>query len=188
MSKVTETNQTINNTFPDVARLKEIMKKRSVENKQLSEQKKVKFEENLNRASSEYYDALLKHIYDALNYMENSNRSGNNIVYVNIPNDRIKWGDEEEKYIPWHWIHYGFPNKGSKQWTDRDLKSWKDKETDMVFRKLQQLCYNNGYYLYDISNPDKGTKTFLKISMNRIDDFEEMDLWHNFNKFLFEAE
>lgn len=188
MSKTIEPNQTITNTFPDVERLRKIMSQRSIENRKLSEEKKLKFEDNLQVASKEYYDALLRNIYDALNYMENSNRSGNNVVYVNIPNDRIKWGQEDEKYIPWHWIHYGFPNKGSKKWTDRDLKSWKDKEQNMVFRKLQQLCYNNGYYLYDISNPEKGTKTFLKISMNRIEAFEEMELWHKFNTFIFDAE
>ena len=134
MSKAETVNQTMNNTFPDVQRLKENMKVREEENRKLGEQKKIKFEENLEKASKEYYDTLLSNIYDALNYMENSNKSGSSVVYVNVPNERIKWGEEDEKYIPWHWIHYGFPNKGSKQWTDRDLKSWIGKEENMLFR------------------------------------------------------
>ena len=188
MSNATDSKQTMNKTFPDVERLRNIMKTREVESKKLSDQKKEKFEENFKRASEVYYEALLSNIYDALNYMENSIKSGSTLVYVNVPNDRIKWGDEDEKYIPWHWIHYGFPNKGSKQWTDRDLKSWAGKEDNMVFRRLQKLCYDNGYYFYDFSNPDKGTKTFLKISVNRMIESEEPKLWHGFNTFIFDAE
>ena len=33
--------------------------------------------------------------------------------------------DEEDKFIPWHWIHYGFPRikkKKKKRWTNRDIK------------------------------------------------------------------
>lgn len=187
MSKATESNQT-NEPFPDIQRLREIMQVRSTENKKVVETRKVEFEKNINQASESYYESLLSNIYDALNYMENSNRSGSSIVYVNVPTDKLKWGDTDEKFIPWHWIHYGFPKKGTKKWTVRDLKSWENNESEMVFRKLQKLCYDNGYYLYDISNPEKGNKTFLKISIDRRMDFEEMDLWHNFNKFLFDAE
>ena len=42
-------------------------------------------------------------------------------VYVNVPTYRLRWGDpEQDKFIPWHWIHYGFPNKKHKNWTSRD--------------------------------------------------------------------
>ena len=146
MSKVTDSNQT-NEPFPDIQRLREIMQVRSTENKKVVESRKVEFEKNINQAS---------------------NRSGSTIVYVNVPTDKLKWGDTDEKFIPWHWIHYGFPKKGTKKWTVRDLKSWENNESEMVFRKLQKLCYDNGYYLYDISNPEKGNKTFLKISIEQI--------------------
>ena len=184
MSKSTQSNE----NFPNIERLRGIMRERSVENKKVVESKKKIFEENISRASKIYYDSLLQNIYDALNYMENSNRSGNTMVYINVPTEKVKWGDQEEKFIPWHWLHYGFPVKNSKKWDQRDLKSWEGRESEMVFRKIQKLCYDNGYYLYDVSDPTKGTKTFLKISIDRRLEFEEVDLWHGFNKFLFDAE
>lgn len=186
MSNSTENNSTSN--FPNIDRLRDIMKQRSMENKKVVETKKKDFENNLNEASKVYYDSLLANIYDALNYMESSNKSGSTMVYVNVPNMKVKWGEQEDKFIPWHWLHYGFPVKGSKKWDNRDLKSWQGNENEMVFRKLQRLCYDNGYYLYDVSDPDKGTKTFLKISIDRKLEFEEANLWHGFNKFLFDAE
>lgn len=183
----TKTNET-NEIFPDIQRLRDIMSKRSVENKKVVEVKKQEFEKNMLASSEIYHKALLSNIYDALNYMENSNKAGNTIVYINVPTDKIKWGDIDGKFIPWHWMHYGFPVKNSKKWEHRDLKSWQDNEENMVFRRLQRLCYDNGYYLYDVSDPQKGTKTFLKISIDRRLDIEEMSIWHNFNKFLFDAE
>ena len=175
--------------FPDIQRLRGIMQRRSEENKKVVETKKKEFEEKIEKATQIYYDALLSNIYDALNYMENSNKSGSNMVYISVPTDKIRWGEESDNnFIPWHWIHYGFPVRNSKKWEQRDLKCWNNNKEEMVFRRLQRLCYDNGYYLYDVSDPQKGTKTFLKISIDRRKDMEEIDLWHNFNKFLFDAE
>ena len=183
------TNEQTTNNFPNIERLKTIMSERSRANKEVVEVKKIEFENNIKTASKVYYDHLLQNIYDALNYMENSNKSGNSMVYVNVPSEKVQWGDpEKDKFIPWHWLHYGFPKRSSKKWDVRDLKCWEDNEHEMVFRKLQKLCYDNGYYLYDISDPTKGNKTFMKISVERRMDFEEMALWHNFNKFIFDAE
>jgi len=44
------------------------------------------------------------------------------------------------------------------------------------------LSLKNGYYLYDISDPTRGTRTFFKISVNREVEFENLSLWHNLNK------
>tara|TARA_Y100001972_G_C7575061_1_gene288580 strand:- start:255 stop:821 length:567 start_codon:yes stop_codon:yes gene_type:complete len=185
----TSKNEKANENFPNIEKLRGIMRKRNEENKKIVEVKKQDFEKNINAASEIYYDRLLQNIYDALNYMENANRNGNTMVYVNVPTDKIKWGEEgNEKFVPWHWLHYGFPYKSSKKWDERDLKSWTDNEEEMAFRRLQKLCYNNGYYLYDVSNPEKGNKTFVKISIDRREDIESQKLWHNFNTFLFNAE
>ena len=86
---------------------------------------------------------------------------------------------EEDKFIPWHWLHYGFPDRKKKGWWFRDTKFWNS--NNMVFRKIQKLCREHNYFLYDISDPQKGNKTLMKLSVNRVDEYEEEVLWHNFN-------
>ena len=166
--------------FPDVDDMKKKLAERlEVRNKENVEKKKV-FMYNLKQASDEYYNNLLNNVYNATDYMENSNNT-NGCVYVSVPTQRLKWGDEEEKFIPWHWLHYGFPDRKKKGWWFRDTKFW-DKEEDMIFRKLQKLCREHNYYLYDISDPQKGNKTLLKLSVQRVEEYESEDLWHKFNQ------
>ncbi len=166
--------------FPDVDDMKKKLAERlEVRNKENVEKKKV-FMYNLKQASDEYYNNLLNNVYNATDYMENSNNT-NGCVYVSVPTQRLKWGEEEEKFIPWHWLHYGFPDRKKKGWWFRDTKFW-DKEEDMIFRKLQKLCREHNYYLYDISDPQKGNKTLLKLSVQRVEEYESEDLWHKFNQ------
>tara|TARA_A100000164_G_C21913493_1_gene776958 strand:- start:1593 stop:2120 length:528 start_codon:yes stop_codon:yes gene_type:complete len=166
--------------FPDVDDMKKKLAERlEVRNKENVEKKKV-FMYNLKQASDEYYNNLLNNVYNATDYMENSNNT-NGCVYVSVPTQRLKWGEEEEKFIPWHWLHYGFPDRKKKGWWFRDTKFW-DKEEDMIFRKLQKLCRQHNYYLYDISDPQKGNKTLLKLSVQRVEEYESEDLWHKFNQ------
>lgn len=172
--------------FPDVKQLKEKLASKVETFSEEKEQKKKVFDENLKRASDEYYNNMLVNIKSAIDYME-TQTSAHTCVYVNVPTARLKWGDtDDEKYIPWHWIHYGFPKRNRKGWVNRDTKFWS--EDDMIFRQLQKVCYDNGYYLYDISDPTRGTRTFFKISIEKEIEFEEYDLWHKFNKILCEEE
>jgi hypothetical protein len=170
---------TNNQKFPDVNRMKEILSGRMESVKEENEEKKKIFMHNLEQATKEYYDNLLQNVYNATDYMENSNNT-NPCVYVNVPTQRLKWGDDDEKFIPWHWIHYGFPDRKNRGWWNRDTKFWE--ESEMVFRKIQALCREHNYFLYDISDPAKGNKTFLKLSIQNEEEFEGYDLWHNFNK------
>lgn len=166
--------------FPDVNDMKKKLEERlKVVNEENAEKKKV-FMFNLKQASEEYYNNLLQNIYNATDYMQNSMNT-NGCVYVTVPTQRLKWGDEEDKFIPWHWLHYGFPDRKKKGWWFRDTKFW-DSDGDMVFRKLQKLCRENDYYLYDISDPERGNKTLMKLSVNRMEEYEGYDLWHKFNK------
>jgi hypothetical protein len=177
ISKMTDTDK--KDAFPDVNRMKKILIDRLETMKDVNDEKKKVFMHNVGEATKEYYDNLLQNIYNATDYMENSNNT-NGCVYVNVPTNRIKWGDQDDKYIPWHWIHYGFPDRKRKSWWDRDTKFWGSSE--MVFRRLQRLCREHNYYLYDLSDPEKGSKTFLKISIERVEEFDSKDLWHGFNK------
>jgi hypothetical protein len=165
--------------FPDVGRMKEILSNKMEVVQKENEDKKVVFLHNLESATKQYYDNLLQNVYNATDYMENSNNT-NRCVYVNVPTQRLKWGDQEDKYIPWHWIHYGFPDRRNRGWWKRDTKFWDDES--MVFRKIQSLCREHNYYLYDISDPEKGNKTFFKLSIQMEEEYESMTLWHNFNK------
>jgi hypothetical protein len=166
--------------FPDVDNMKRKLADRlKVVNQENAEKKKV-FMYNLEQASNEYYENLLLNIYNATDYMENSMNT-NGCVYVSVPTQRLKWGVDDDKYIPWHWLHYGFPDRKKKGWWFRDTKFW-EKGDDMIFRKLQKLCREHNYFLYDISDPSKGNKTLMKLSVNRIDEYEETDLWHGFHK------
>ncbi len=169
-------------TFPKADDMKKKLEERlKVVSAENQEKKKV-FMYNLEKASDEYYNNLLQNIYNATDYMENSMNT-NGCVYVSVPTQRLKWGDEDDKYIPWHWLHYGFPDRKKKGWWYRDTKFWDEKDTDdMVFRKLQKVCREHEYYLYDISDPSKGNKTILKLSVNRVEEYEREDLWHKFNK------
>ena len=164
--------------FPDVKKMKEILSTKMETVREENEEKKKVFMHNLENATKEYYDNLLQNVYNATDYMENSNNT-NPCVYVNVPTQRLKWGDEEGKFIPWHWVHYGFPDRNNRGWWNRDTKFWT--RDDMVFRRLQKLCREHNYYLYDISDPEKGNKTLLKLSITREEEFESYDLWHKFN-------
>ena len=172
---MTETNR-----FPDVNKMKKILSDRLENMKDVNDEKKRIFMHNVEEATKEYYDNLLQNIYNAIDYMENSATNTNSCVYVNVPTNRIKWGDQDDKFIPWHWIHYGFPDRMKKNWWSRDSKFWT--EGNMVFRRLQRLCRDHNYFLYDLSDPEKGNKTFLKISIERVQEVEDYDLWHGFNK------
>tara|TARA_A100001015_G_scaffold221287_1_gene248998 strand:+ start:1715 stop:2242 length:528 start_codon:yes stop_codon:yes gene_type:complete len=165
--------------FPDVGKMKEILSNKMQLVQKENEEKKEVFMHNLEHATKQYYDNLLQNVYNATDYMENS-KNTNHCVYVNVPTQRLKWGDKEEKFIPWHWIHYGFPDRTTRGWWNRDTKFWDD--NDLVFRKIQALCREHNYFLYDISDPEKGNKTFFKLSLQREEEFEDKDLWHNFNK------
>jgi hypothetical protein len=165
--------------FPDVTDMKKKLADRlKVVNKENEEKKKV-FMFNLQKASEEYYNNLLNNIYNATDYMENSMNT-NGCVYVSVPTQRLKWGEEEDKFIPWHWLHYGFPDRKKKGWWFRDTKFWENSE-DMLFRRLQKLCREHNYFLYDISDPSKGNKTLMKLSVKRVEEYEGVELWHNFN-------
>lgn len=171
-------------TFPNVDDMKKKLADRlKVVNEENEEKKKV-FMFNLSNASNEYYNNLLQNIYNATDYMDNSMNT-NGCVYVSVPTQRLKWGDEDDKFIPWHWLHYGFPDRRKKGWWFRDTKFWEN-DDEMVFRKLQKLCREHNYFLYDISDPNKGNKTLMKLSVNRIEEYEDIDLWHNFNKQIME--
>lgn len=173
--------------FPNVNDLKEKLASKVAEFSEEKEEKRRIFEKNLKEASDAYYNNMIVNIKNAIDYMEKQS-SAYTCVYVNVPTTRLKWGDEvEDKFIPWHWIHYGFPKRNKKGWSSRDTKFW-NQDNPMIFRQLQKLCYDNGYYLYDISDPTRGTRTFFKISVNKELDFEEMNLWHNFNTILCEEE
>ena len=165
--------------FPDVDKMKEILSNKMEVVKKENEEKKGVFLTNLEKATEEYYENLMQNVYGATDYMENS-RNVNHCVYVNVPTQRLKWGDQEDKFIPWHWIHYGFPDRKNRGWWKRDTKFWTD--DTMVFRKVQKLCREHNYFLYDVSDPGKGNKTFLKLSLQREEGFEDQELWHNFNK------
>ena len=165
--------------FPDVSNIKQKLADRLKVVSEENEEKRKVFMYNLENATKEYYNNLLQNVYNATDYMENSNNV-NGCVYVNVPTQRLKWGDGEDKFIPWHWIHYGFPDRMKKNWWSRDTKFWT--EGNMVFRKLQRLCREHNYFLYDISDPQKGSKTFLKLSVDQVSEYEEQELWHNFNK------
>ena len=166
--------------FPDVSNIKQKLADRLKVVSEENEEKRKVFMYNLENATKDYYNNLLQNVYNATDYMENSNNV-NGCVYVNVPTQRLKWGDGEDKFIPWHWIHYGFPDRKNRGWWNRDRKFW-DNQEDMVFRKMQKLCKEHNYFLYDISDPQKGSKTFLKLSVDRVSEYEEQDLWHNFNK------
>tara|TARA_Y100001980_G_C14542978_1_gene321554 strand:- start:241 stop:768 length:528 start_codon:yes stop_codon:yes gene_type:complete len=165
--------------FPNVDKMKQILNNKMQVVQKENEERKTVFLHNLEVATKQYYDNLLQNVYNATDYMENSNNT-NHCVYVNVPTQRLKWGDQEDKYIPWHWIHYGFPDRRDRGWWKRDTKFWKPEE--MVFRKIQALCREHNYYLYDVSDPGKGNKTFFKLSIQREDGFENADLWHGFNR------
>lgn len=167
--------------FPNVSDMKEIIRKNIEDSAEENQEKKKVFLENLKYCTDLYYDSLLNNVYAAVDYMKAGGNT-HDCVYVTVPTKRIKWGSEEDKFIPWHWIHYGFPDRKSRGWYKRDTKFWE--EGEMVFRRIQKLCYEHGYYLYDISNPEKGNKTFLKLSIKREEMFESEELWHNFNKIL----
>lgn len=178
----TTTTTTKNVVFPDVNAIKESLASKVEEFSEEKERKKKVFEQNIKSANDDYYDNLLENIKNAIDYMQKQ-QSAYSCVYVNVPTSRIKWGEEDnEKFIPWHWIHYGFPKRGKKGWSNRDTKFWNDTDNKMIFRQLQELCLKNGYFLYDISDPTRGTRTFFKISVNREEEFESMSLWHNFNQ------
>jgi hypothetical protein len=191
MSKETsQQNNTINNNdndnkiniFPDVNTIKKSLANKVEEFSEEKQRKKELFDTNIQAASDEYYDNLLENIKNAIGYMSKQ-QSAYSCVYVNVPTSRLKWGEEDsEKYIPWHWIHYGFPRRGRKGWTNRDTKFWNTTDNKMIFRQLQDLSLKNGYYLYDISDPTRGTRTFFKISVNKEEEFESLVLWHNLNK------
>jgi len=166
--------------FPDVDDMKKKLAERLKVKGEENEEKKKVFMFNLEKASAEYYDNLLNNIYNATDYMKNSMNT-NGCVYVSVPTQRLKWGEEEDKFIPWHWLHYGFPDRKKKGWWFRDTKFW-DEKNQMVFRKLQKVCREHNYYLYDISDPQKGNKTLLKLSVTRVDEYEEVDLWHDLNR------
>ncbi len=166
--------------FPDVSNIKQKLADRLKVVSEENEEKRKVFMYNLENATKEYYNNLLQNVYNATDYMENSNNV-NGCVYVNVPTQRLKWGDGEDKFIPWHWIHYGFPDRKNRGWWNRDTKFW-DNQEEMVFRKMQKLCREHNYYLYDISDPQKGSKTFLKLSVDKIVEYEDQELWHNFNK------
>ena len=166
--------------FPDVSDIKQKLADRLKVVSEENEEKRKVFMYNLENATKEYYNNLLQNVYNATDYMENSNNV-NGCVYVNVPTQRLKWGDGEEKFIPWHWIHYGFPDRKNRGWWNRDTKFWENQE-EMVFRKMQKLCREHNYFLYDISDPQKGSKTFLKLSVDQVSEYEDQDLWHNFNK------
>jgi hypothetical protein len=165
--------------FPDVTDMKKKLADRLKVVSEENEEKKKVFMFNLDQASKEYYNNLLQNIYNATDYMDNSMNT-NGCVYVTVPTQRLKWGDSEDKFIPWHWLHYGFPDRKQKGWWFRDTKFWENDE-DMVFRRLQKVCREHNYFLYDISDPSKGNKTLMKLSVNRMSEYEEDDLWHNFN-------
>ena len=167
-------------TFPNVNDMKKKLADRLKVVNQENEEKKKVFMFNLQKASEEYYNNLLNNIYNATDYMENSMNT-NGCVYVSVPTQRLKWGEEEDKFIPWHWLHYGFPDRKKKGWWFRDTKFWSSPD-DMVFRRLQKVCREHDYFLYDISDPTKGNKTLMKLSVNRVDEYEDVDLWHGFNK------
>ena len=176
------TNNTNNSIFPDVKLIKESLASKVEEFSEEKERKKKLFDENIRAASDEYYDNLLDNIKNAIDYMQKQS-SAYSCVYVNVPTSRLKWGSEEnDKFIPWHWIHYGFPRRNKKGWTSRDTKFWNNTDNKMIFRQLQELSLKNGFYLYDISDPTRGTRTFFKISVNREEEFESLNLWHNFNR------
>jgi len=180
-STSSNTNKSSDNIFPSVEQIKESLASKVEQFSEEKERKKQLFNENIKLASDEYYDNLLVNIKNAIDYMQKQ-QSAYTCVYVNVPTSRLKWGNEDnEKYIPWHWIHYGFPKRGRKGWAHRDTKFWNNTDNKMVFRQLQELALSNGYYLYDISDPSRGSRTFFKISIQREEEFENLSLWHNFN-------
>ena len=182
MSTEQKSTKNTESIFPDVNTIKESLANKVEEFSEEKERKRAIFEENIKSANDEYYDNLLENIKNAIEYMQKQ-QSAYTCVYVNVPTSRLKWGTEDnDKFIPWHWIHYGFPKRGKKGWINRDTKFWNDTDNKMVFKQLQALSFQNGYYLYDISDPTRGTRTFFKISINREEEFENMNLWHNFNK------
>lgn len=183
-SEETNNNSTTtsDSIFPNVEDIKESLAGKVEKFSEEKERKKQLFNENIKLASDEYYDNLLVNIKNAIDYMQKQ-QSAYTCVYVNVPTSRLKWGNEDnDKYIPWHWIHYGFPKRGRKGWVHRDIKFWNNTDNKMIFKQLQDLALKNGYYLYDISDPTRGSRTFFKISIQREEEFEALSLWHNFNK------
>ena len=122
--------------FPDVSDIKQKLADRLKVVSEENEEKRKVFMYNLENATQEYYNNLLQNVYNATDYMENS-KNTNHCVYVNVPTQRLKWGDKEDKFIPWHWIHYGFPDRKNRGWWNRDTKFW-DNQEEMVFRKMQK--------------------------------------------------
>ena len=77
------TNQQV--TFPDASTIKTSIStnKNDPDYAQKQAEKKIKFEENVRKASDEYYNNLLQSIYNAIDYMRSKNQY--TCVYVNVP-------------------------------------------------------------------------------------------------------
>ena len=114
--------------FPSVTKLREIINERVETHRSTQQENGKLFVEKMNRACDIYYERVLKNIYNAIDYMQ-TNERGFSCVYVNVPTSRVEWltdkemesvdpendDEEEKKFIPWHWIHYGFPNRQSRK-------------------------------------------------------------------------
>lgn len=86
-------------------------------------------------------------------------------------------GNRRQEQFVFHTTHYG--KRNGDDWSDREANS----PFASLFRIIQREMKQKGYYLLDISDPTKGNKLMLILSIGKPDGYDDYpELWHGFNK------
>lgn len=125
------------------------------------------------------YDTMMEcAIFRAIEELENSPRS--HCAVLNLKANEPMIGYFSSTYF--NNIHYGGkPVQGPNglEWTNRLL------EPLFVgrFKKLQTSLLERGYYLLDISDPNKGKNFIIKLYLHKPSWYDQFEpLWHGLNK------
>jgi len=83
------------------------------------------------------------------------------------------------KSFPGHVFHYGF-NDDSHHWTHRRKDTWEKRGVAHPFKEIQQEFFAKGYYICDVSNPNKSFDIVIVVSKTVPKDSVKT-LWHGLN-------
>jgi hypothetical protein len=151
-----------------------VVKCTQVTNRLLKEQDKQSIIE-------QYRGYMYTKICDAIKYFE---QSGNNCATLSIDKNCEFSVPSKNFSFLFHEIHYG----GKRVYKNEGF-SWKERKCDpyfhKLFKELQKIMYEKGYYLLDVSDPELSFSLTIKLYLERpywYDTEKHNILWHGFNK------
>jgi len=159
--------------IPHVNEIQKVIYDKKLDNDKHAIDKINIYKNKLRNASNEYFNNVMEAVKKGIEIMTNTNNNG----YIRLENDdlnkSIKW--DEYKKICWHWMHYGFIRKG---WRSRDISAWSRFDIKRPFIRAQEELKEKGWYLVDLSNPDRSFGVYIYLYTYPPD---KIKLWHDLN-------